>query len=123
MANEEDNGYEKNDANTSGRKSVNHQQQQKQQQQRQQSNGSISGFIDENNSGAEGSASDDCGDKMATESDPLQPKMLKSRSAHKIKEVKEVRDFTFKIIDFRIVTNEHFIKAVNSRFDTSRTRA
>lgn len=59
-----------------------------QQQQPQQPNGSIGGgFSDENNSGAEGSASDDCGDKMAKESDPLQPKMVKSRSSHKVKEV------------------------------------
>lgn len=59
-----------------------------QQQQQQQPNGSIGGgFSDENNSGAEGSASDDCGDKMAKESDPLQPKMVKSRSSHKVKEV------------------------------------
>lgn len=53
-----------------------------------QPNGSVGGDLsDENNSGAEGSASDDCGDKMAKESDPLQPKMLKSRSANKTKEV------------------------------------
>lgn len=44
----------------------------------------------ENNSMAEGSGSDDCGDKLAKESDPLQPKMVKSRSLHKVKEVKEV---------------------------------
>lgn len=56
-----------------------------------QANGSIGGgFSDENNSCAEGSASDDCGDKLAKESDPLQPKMIKSRSLHKVKEVKEV---------------------------------
>lgn len=54
----------------------------------QQPNGSVgAGLTDENNSGAEGSASDDCGDKMAKESDPLQPKMVKSRSLHKVKEV------------------------------------
>lgn len=69
--------------------------------QRQQVNGSIGGggggacggFSDGNNSCAEadGSASDDCGDKLANESDPLQPKMVKSRSAHKVREIKEVR--------------------------------
>lgn len=71
--------------------------------QRQQTNGSIgnggggggggSGLNDGNISCAEadGSASDDCGDKLATESDPLQPKMVKSRSAHKVREIKEVR--------------------------------
>lgn len=48
-------------------------------------------FIDENYSLAEGSGSDDCGDKlMAKESDPLQPKLVKSRSMHKFREVKEV---------------------------------
>lgn len=53
----------------------------------QQPNGSVGGGLsDENNSGAEGS-SDDCGDKMAKESDPLQPKMVKSRSLNKVKEV------------------------------------
>lgn len=62
------------------------------QQQCQQLNGTISGFIDENNSGPEGSAFDDCYDKMHKESDPLQPKTIKSRSTHiiKIKESKEV---------------------------------
>lgn len=54
----------------------------------QHPNGSVGGgFSDGNNSGAEGSASDDCGDKMAKESDPLQPKMVKSKSLHKVKEV------------------------------------
>lgn len=48
-------------------------------------------FIDESNSLAEGSGSDDCGDKLtAKESDPLQPKMPRSRSAHKFRDVKEV---------------------------------
>lgn len=56
----------------------------------QQSNGTISGFIDGNNSGAEGTASDDCFDKMHKESDPLQPKAIKSSSTHKIKVCKEV---------------------------------
>lgn len=56
----------------------------------QQLNGTISGLFDENNSGAEGSASDDCFDKMHKESDPLQPKVIKPRSTHKIKESKEV---------------------------------
>lgn len=56
----------------------------------QQLNGTISAFIDVNNSGAEGSASDDCFDKMYKESDPLQPKVIKSRLSHKIKESKEV---------------------------------
>lgn len=56
----------------------------------QQPNGSVGGGLsDENNSGAEGSASDDCGDKMAKESDPLQPKMVKSRSLNKVKEVRQ----------------------------------
>lgn len=60
----------------------------------QQPNGSVGdGFNDENNSGAEGSASDDCGDKMAKESDPLQPKMIKSRSSHKVKEVSPSTNF------------------------------
>ncbi|XP_055317230.1 sodium-dependent serotonin transporter [Sitodiplosis mosellana] len=69
-------------SNASGTLS-NHQQQ----QQQQQPNGSVGGGLsDENNSGAEGSVSDDCGDKMAKESDPLQPKMVKSRSSHKVKE-------------------------------------
>lgn len=63
-------------------------------------NGSVgTPFIDESTSLAEGSGSDDCGDKlMAKESDPLQPKMVKSRSAHKFKDVKEVSmifDFYF----------------------------
>lgn len=61
----------------------------------QQPNGSVGGGLsDENNSGAEGSASDDCGDKMAKESDPLQPKMVKSRSSHKVKEVRELLEST-----------------------------
>lgn len=52
----------------------------------QHPNGSIGGgYSDENNSLAECSASDDCGDKMAKESDPLQPKMVKSRSLNKVK--------------------------------------
>lgn len=76
-------GGEDNDVNVL-RTNVTHQQQ------CQQLNGTISGFIDENNSGAEGSASDDCFDKMHKESDPLQPKVIKSRSTHKIKESKEV---------------------------------
>lgn len=60
----------------------------------QHPNGSIGGgYSDENNSLAECSASDDCGDKMAKESDPLQPKMIKSRSLNKVKvAAKEVRD-------------------------------
>lgn len=60
----------------------------------QHSNSSL-GLSDENNSGAEGNASDDCGDKMAKESDPLQPKMLKSRSSHKVKEVIRVSYYFF----------------------------
>lgn len=78
---------------------------------RQQTNGSIGGggggggFSDENNSCAEadGSASDDCGDKMAKESDPLQPKMVKSRSAHKVREVKEVTLFSISCERFFLV--------------------
>lgn len=75
---------------------------------RQQTNGSIGGgggggVSDENNSCAEGSASDDCGDKMAKESDPLQPKMVKSRSAHKVREVKEVTLFSISCERFFLV--------------------
>lgn len=57
-------------------------------------NGSLgTPFMDESTSLAEGSGSDDCGDKlMAKESDPLQPKMVKSRSALKFRDVKEVND-------------------------------
>lgn len=76
-------GEDNNDVNVS-RKNATHERK------FQQLNGTISDFIDENNSGAEGSASEDCFDKMHKESDPLQPKVIKSRSSHKIKESKEV---------------------------------
>lgn len=56
----------------------------------QQLNGTLSGLFDENNSGADGSLSDDCFDKMHKESDPLQPKVIKAHSTNKIKETKEV---------------------------------
>lgn len=51
-------------------------------------NGSATGFSDEN---AE-VGSDDCGDKMATENDPLQPKMVKSKSAQKVNKEVDLTD-------------------------------
>lgn len=45
---------------------------------------------DEYSSTAEGSAYDECDDKVVKESEPLQPKMARSKSGHKLKEVKEV---------------------------------
>lgn len=51
---------------------------------------------------ADGSGSDDCGDKMATESDPLQPKMVKSKSSNKIKEPKEV-SYVYQIVVLSIL--------------------
>lgn len=57
------------------------------------SSGNRSDICDDNTGSegmADGSGSDDCGDKMATESDPLQPKMVKSKSSNKMKEPKEV---------------------------------
>lgn len=62
-------------------------------------------FIDESTSLAEGSGSDDCGDKlMAKESDPLQPKMVKSRSAHKFRDVKEVSGISINILYISLST-------------------
>lgn len=80
---------------------------------RPQTNGSIGGgFSDGNNSCAEadGSASDDCGDKMAKESDPLQPKMVKSRSAHKVREIKEVRPDMFLHNKLSIINFKSFFR-------------
>lgn len=45
---------------------------------------------DEYSSTAEGSGYDECDEKTVKESEPLQPKMVKSKSGHKLKEVKEV---------------------------------
>lgn len=86
----------------------------------QHPNGSI-GLIDENNSGAEGNASDDCGDKMAKESDPLQPKMLKSRSSHKVKEV--IGSYFHYSHVFKInCSNSSYIIAINGCIDNTRSR-
>lgn len=55
------------------------------------SNGNTgSGFADENNSQIDANAFDYVDNKMASESDPLQPKMTKSKSGHKLKEAREV---------------------------------